>query len=135
MPDPVSDPRPVTHYAGALVFDIVSDTPEQTIAHMPVTPDMHNPFGTVHAGALIWFADVTATTLALQGRPIAPGMSGFPLAINLGAQLLGNCREGVLVATARFVKKGRTLAVVRTAVTGPDGALLVDVTTSHLMSR
>lgn len=129
------DPRPVTHYEGALVFDIVHDSPEETVAHMPVTPAMHNPFGTVHAGALIWFADVTATTLALQGKPVAPGMSGFPLAINLAAQLLGNCREGVLVATARFVKRGRTLAVVRTAVTGPDGTLLIEVTTSHLMSR
>jgi uncharacterized protein (TIGR00369 family) len=129
------DARPVTHYEGALVFDIVSDTPEETVAHMPVTPTMHNPFGTVHAGALIWFADVTATTLALQGRPVAAGMTGFPLAINLSAQLLGNCREGVLVATARFVKRGRTLSVVRTAVTGPDGTLLVEVSTSHLMSR
>lgn len=129
------EPRPVTHYEGALVFDIVHDSPEETVAHMPVTPAMHNPFGTVHAGALIWFADVTATTLALQGKPVAPGMSGFPLAINLAAQLLGNCREGVLVATARFVKRGRTLAVVRTAVTGPDGTLLIEVTTSHLMSR
>jgi 1,4-dihydroxy-2-naphthoyl-CoA hydrolase len=129
------EPRPVTHYEGALVFDIVHDTAEETVAHMPVTPAMHNPFGTVHAGALIWFADVTATTLALQGKPVAPGMSGFPLAINLAAQLLGNCREGVLVATARFVKRGRTLSVVRTAVTSPDGTLLIEVTTSHLMSR
>ena len=129
------EPRPVMHYEGGLVFDIVSDTPEETVAHMPVTPTMHNPFGTVHAGALIWFADVTATTLALQGRPVAPGMSGFPLAINLAAQLLGNCREGVLVAKARFVKRGRTLAVVRTSVHGPDESLLIEVTTSHLMSR
>ena len=125
----------MTHYEGALAFTIVSATAAEVTAEMPITATMLNPFGTVHAGALIWFADVTATTLALEGRPLTPGMSGFPLAINLGANLVGNQREGTLRAVARYVKRGRGVSVVRTAVLGTDERLLVDVTTSHVPSR
>lgn len=51
---------------------------------------------------MIWFADVVATTLPLQGTVPTPGTSGFPLAINLSANLLSNCRDGELRATACF---------------------------------
>jgi 1,4-dihydroxy-2-naphthoyl-CoA hydrolase len=33
------------------------------------------------------------------------------------------------------VKKGKTVSVVRTTVTGDDGKLIADVTTSHVLSR
>jgi hypothetical protein len=77
----------MTRYEGSIAFDIVSRDAESARAVMPVTPGVLNPFGTVHAGAMLWFADVTATTLALEGRELAPGMSGFPLAVNLNAHL------------------------------------------------
>jgi 1,4-dihydroxy-2-naphthoyl-CoA hydrolase len=102
---------------------------------MPIAPGMLNPFGTVHAGALIWFADVAATTLALDGRELSAGMSGFPLAINLNANLVGNQREGTLTATAEYVKRGRSVSVVHTKVTGTEGKLLVDVVTNHVASK
>jgi hypothetical protein len=35
---------------------------------------------------------------------------------------------------ASFVKKGRTLSVVRTEVRGANNRLLADVTTSHVLS-
>ena len=123
------------HYEGRIEFHIVARDDGAVTAVMPVTPGILNPFGTVHAGAMLWFADVTATTLALEGHALAPGMSGFPLAVSLGAHLVGNQRDGELTAEARYVKRGRTLSVVRTVVSGADGHLLADVTTSHVMSR
>jgi uncharacterized protein (TIGR00369 family) len=125
----------MNRYEGSIAFDIVARDAESATAVMPVTPGMLNPFGTVHAGAMLWFADVTATTLALEGRELTPGMSGFPLAVSLNAHLLGNQQDGTLEAVARYVRRGRTLAVVRTVVSGADGRLLADVTTSHVMSR
>jgi 1,4-dihydroxy-2-naphthoyl-CoA hydrolase len=128
----VSNAAKATHYAGVIAFDIVEQQPERVVAKMPVTDGIRNPFGTVHAGAILWFADVTATVLALTASEVKPDGSGFPLALNLNAQLLGNVRDGELTATATFVRRGRRISVVRTAVTDAAGRLLVDVTTNHM---
>ena len=99
---------------------------------MPVQPGILNPYGVVHAGALIWFADVCATALALGGAEASRGGGGFPLAIDLHAAFLGNQTDGVLEARATFVKRGRRVSVVRTTVSGAGGRLLADVTTTHV---
>ena len=122
-------------YQGEIAFTITERQEDHVLAEMPVRPGIRNPFGTVHAGAMLWFADVAATHLVLGGTEVTAGMQGFPLAINLNANLTGNQKEGTLWARAEFVKRGGTVSVVRTQVTGDDGRLLVDVTTSHVASR
>jgi 1,4-dihydroxy-2-naphthoyl-CoA hydrolase len=123
------------HYTGGLAFDIVECAEQVCVSHMAVTEHMLNPFGTVHAGALLWLADVTATALALGCEAPVEGGAGFPLAINLHASLLGNVRAGEVRAEARFVRKGKRVSVVRTQVTGAEGQLLVEVTTTHVPAR
>ena len=119
-------------YQGEIAFSIVEASADRVVARMPVTPGILNPFGTVHAGAMIWLADVTATRLAIGGASIGPEGRGFPLAIDLHAALVGNQRNGELTAEALFVRKGRRVTVVRTRVTGADGKLLLDLTTTHV---
>ncbi|MCR9138147.1 MAG: PaaI family thioesterase [Alphaproteobacteria bacterium] len=121
-------------FEGSIAFEARYVSEDQATGTMPVQDGILNPFGTVHAGAMIWFADVVATTLALQGTRPASGMSGFPLAINLSANLLSNCRDGALHATASFVKKGRRVSTVRTIVTSDEGKQLLDLTTTHIAS-
>ncbi|WP_407494064.1 PaaI family thioesterase [Pseudooceanicola sp. MF1-13] len=121
--------------AGHLRFEVELISNEEARGTMPVQSGILNPFGTVHAGALIWFGDVTATRLALQGVQVATGGSGFPLAINVTAQLLSNVTSGTLTARSRFVKRGRTIQVVRTEVTSDQGKVLLDLTTSHITSK
>ena len=99
---------------------------------MPVGKGALNPFGTVQAGAMLWFADVTATVLAIGTSELGEKGQGFPLAINLNANLLSNQRGGEIFAEARFVRKGKRVTVVRTRVTGDDGRLLAEVTTTHV---
>ena len=70
---------------GRIEFTIVEQSPERVVAEMPVQPGILNPFGVIHAGAIIWFADVTATYLALGSTRASEGMTGFPLAISLSA--------------------------------------------------
>ncbi len=121
-------------YAGNLAFTIQSDGDGVT-GVMKIVPGMLNPFGTVHAGALIWFADVAATRLVFGERDVKQGAAGFPLAINLNAQLMGNRTEGTLTARARFVKRGRTVSTVRTRIAGDDGKVLVELTSTHVAAR
>ncbi len=123
------------HYSGTIEFSIVAHSPDEVAAEMPITAGILNPYGTVHAGATLWFADVTATTLVLEGKDASKGMKGFPLAINLSANLAGNQSDGVFLATARYVKRGKTVSIVRTTVSGKDGRLIADVTTSHVASN
>jgi uncharacterized protein (TIGR00369 family) len=128
----MQEPPPVTRVRGELEFFIEERKEDRVISRMPVTPGMLNPFGTVHAGAILWLADVTATVLARGAFETGPDGKGFPLAIDLHATLLGNKRSGEIYAEARFVRRGRRVSVVRTRVTGEDGSLLVEMTTTHI---
>ncbi len=120
---------------GTIDFTIVEQSIERVVAEMPVTDGIRNPFGVAHAGAMLWFADVTATVLVKGPGEATEGMKGFPLAISLNANFLGNQRDGAFKAVAVFVKKGKTVSVVRTTITGADDKLVADVTTSHVLSR
>ena len=120
---------------GNIEFTIIDQTSEQVISEMSVQPGILNPFGVVHAGAILWFADVTATVLAMGTLQFGEGMSGFPLAINLNANLTGNQKTGKLRAVSSFVKKGKTVSLVRTTVSGENDKLIADVSTSHMASR
>lgn len=118
--------------AGEITFRIIEQHEDRVVGEMPVQSGILNPFGTAHAGAILWFADVCATSLAFGNRDMTEGIAGFPLAISLNANLLSNQKDGKFRATAKFVKKGRRLTVVRTTVTGVDGKLIAEVTTSHV---
>ncbi|MFT4792662.1 MAG: hypothetical protein ACJAVR_000101 [Paracoccaceae bacterium] len=119
-------------YEGSIAFTI-DDT--RATGTMPIGPGFLNPFGTVHAGALTWFADVVATSLALNGVDPTKGMESFPVAVTLNAQLLANRTEGVLTATSIWVKKGRRISTVRTEVADAGGKVLMELTSTHVSAR
>ena len=120
---------------GRIEFQVVEQTSERVISEMPIQPGIKNPYGAVHAGAMLWLADVTATVLAMGSTEFSEGMSGFPLAITLNANFASNQREGKLKAVASFVKKGRTVSIVRTTVFGENDKLIADVTTTHIKAE
>jgi 1,4-dihydroxy-2-naphthoyl-CoA hydrolase len=125
----------IVHVKGSLEFTVTERDADRIVSEMPITPGITNPFGVVHAGAILWFADVTATVLVMGDAAPTADMKGFPLAISLNANFVGNQREGSLKAVASFVKKGRTVSVVRTVVSGAEGRLIAEVTTSHVLSQ
>ena len=118
--------------AGNLEFFIEERREDCVVSRMPVGPGALNPFGTVQAGAMLWVADVTATILAIGSAELGEKGQGFPLAININANLLDNQRGGEILAEARIVRKGKRVTVVRTRVTGDEGRLLAEVTTTHV---
>lgn len=118
--------------SGEIEFFIEERSEDCVVSKMPVDTGILNPFGTVQAGAMLWLADVTATVLAIGKSQLGEKGQGFPLAINLNANLLSNQRGGDIRAEARFVRKGKRVTVVRTRVTGEGGTLLAEVTTTHV---
>jgi 1,4-dihydroxy-2-naphthoyl-CoA hydrolase len=119
---------------GHIKFTVIERSSDEVISEMPIQPGILNPFGTVNAGATLWLADVNASVLVLEGVNPEQGMKGFPLAININAQLLGNNTAGAFVAKSNYLKKGRTVSVVKTTVTDTSGKLIAEVTTSHVQS-
>jgi uncharacterized protein (TIGR00369 family) len=122
-------------FTGTIAFTITEQTPERVRGVMPVQPGVLNPFGVVHAGAILWFADVCATVLVSGRTDTARGGPGFPLGVSLHANLVGNQKDGQLHATSVMVKRGRLLSIVRTTVTGDGDRLVADVTTSHVPAQ
>ena len=120
---------------GAIEFFIEARSEDCVVSRMPITRGALNPFGTIHAGAMLWLADVTATVLAIGDTQLGEKGQGFPLAINLNANLLGNQRGGEVRAEARFVRKGKRVTVVRTRVIGDNDRLLAEVTTNHVPAK
>jgi 1,4-dihydroxy-2-naphthoyl-CoA hydrolase len=121
-------------FEGSIEFSVTERTKDRVVSEMPVTAGVRNPFGVVHAGAMLWLADVTATILVMGPEQASEGMKGFPLAISLNANFLGNQKEGSFRAVSTYVKRGRTVSVVRTAVFGAGDRVVADVTTSHVLS-
>jgi 1,4-dihydroxy-2-naphthoyl-CoA hydrolase len=119
---------------GSIEFTVTERNPDKVTSVMPIQPGIRNPFGVVHAGAMLWFADVTATILVLGGAEPSEDMKGFPLAVSLNANFLSNQKEGSFRAVASFVKKGTTVSVVRTVIYGEAERVIADVTTSHVRS-
>ncbi len=120
---------------GEIEFYIEERSEDCVVSRMPISKGALNPFGTIHAGAMLWLADVTATVLAIGNTQLGEEGQGFPLAINLNATLLGNQRGGEIRAEARYVRKGRRVTVVRTLVTGDNDRLLAEVTTNHVPAK
>ena len=118
--------------SGELEFFIEERNEDCVVSRMPVIPGACNPFGTVQAGAMIWMADVTATVLAIGSAELGQKGQGFPLAINVNANLLSNQREGDIFAEARFVRRGKRVTVIRTRIIGNNDRLLAEVTTTHV---
>ena len=124
-----------TKRTGSLEFFIEDRNEDYIISRMPVSKGMLNPFGTVQAGAMIWLADVTATVLAIGGQKIRPDGKGFPLAVDLHTTLLGNQKDGDIKAEAQFVRKGKRVIVIRTRITGNEGRLLAELTSTHVPAQ
>lgn len=122
-------------YNGNIRFTLISKTCEEVATQMPIEKGILNPFGIVNAGAIIWFADVTASMLLLENTEPQEGMKGFPLAININANLVGNAKSGHFLATSNYIKKGRTVSVVHTVVTDEKHNVIADVTTNHVRSQ
>ena len=122
-------------YEGKIEFTVLEQSPEQVISELPIHSGIRNPYGIVHAGAILWFADVTASILALGSTKPTEGMLGFPLAVTLNANFTGNQKDGTLKAIASYLKKGKTITIIRTTVTGEDEMLIADITTNHVMAK
>ncbi len=84
-------------------------------------PHLANRVGHVQGGILTGMAAET-------GRCAVPN---HPVLSNLSAWFTGPGAGGVLLARSTVVHAGRSLAVVRTEITGAGGARVLEATSAH----
>ena len=122
-------------FEGSIRFSILEQSKDRVVGEMPIQAGIKNPYGVVHVGAMLWLADVCATVLVLGSPHATEGQKGFPLGINLNGNFTGNQSEGTLKAVSSFVKKGKTVSIVRTTILGEGDKLIADVTTNHVLAK
>lgn len=105
---------------------------DESSSRLVTEPHHLNPTGAIHGGALIALADNVATRMAGQAQAGGPNEGKFMSGIDLHATFLSNQRGGTVTATARVVRAGRRVTVIRTQVTGDEGKLLLELTTTHI---
>jgi 1,4-dihydroxy-2-naphthoyl-CoA hydrolase len=92
-------------------------TPEHVVVEMDVGPRVHQPFGIMHGGA----SAVLAESAASIGAHVSLPAGRQALGIELNVSHLKAVRSGVLRATARPVRKGRTVHVWAIDIADPNG--------------
>lgn len=119
-------------FAQFLGFEPDEITAELSKSRLVTQPHHLNPTGAIHGGALIALADNVATRMANNAQAGGPNEGKFMSGIDLHATFLSNQLGGTVTATARVVRAGRRVTVIRTQVAGDNDKLLLELTTTHI---
>jgi uncharacterized protein (TIGR00369 family) len=103
---------------------------EMTMA-MPASPWLCNSFGVVYGGAIAFLADAAIILAAGTTVPAATAFNTIDLKLYFLRPTLP--ADGELIARAKLVHRGSTIAVANCDITGPDGALVAKATGSVLI--
>lgn len=80
------------------------------VATMPVTPKVHQPYGILHGGASIALAETVGSVLSATSIDTTKYKS---VGMQMTANHLRPKRDGLITARAEFVKKGKTVHLVK----------------------
>ncbi len=103
---------------------------EMTIA-MPASPWLSTALGVIYGGALALLADATITTATATTLPSGTAFSPLDLKVNFLRPVVPH--PGELVARARVVHRGRTIAVVTCEIINAEGKTVAMATASVLI--
>lgn len=91
------------------------------VATMPVTPKVHQPYGILHGGASIALAETVGSVLSATSIDTTKFKS---VGMQMTANHLRPKREGLITARAEFVKKGKTVHVVKIEIKDEEGEVI-----------
>lgn len=104
----------------ALGIEVVKATAEEVVVQVPVGPRVHQPYGILHGGVSALIAESAASI----GGAINVGPGQIVVGTELNCSHLRSLREGVLTATARPIRTGRTVHVWGIDLTDEQGRLI-----------
>ena len=104
----------------ALGIEVVKATPEEVVVQVMVGPKVHQPYGILHGGVSALIAESAASI----GGAITVGPDRIVVGTELNCSHLRSMREGLLTATARPIRTGRTVHVWGIDLTDEDGRMV-----------
>ena len=93
--------------ASLLDIELTEHGPERVVATMPVTPNHHQPFGTLHGGVSVVLAETVASVGAYLAAPADRGAAG----LEVNANHVRPVRDGRLAAVGTPLHTGRSTHV------------------------
>jgi len=117
---------PFSATIGARVVAVASD---EVVVEADWAEERCTNGGALHGGYLMSLADCAGAVLATLHLPEGAGTS----TTDSNTHFLRAARSGPVRATSRLVKAGRSLIVVRTEVTGPEGKPVTVTTQSQIV--
>lgn len=107
----------------------------RAVSELPFKPELSQLTGLFHAGAIIAFADETATAASMwETNPTGefkPEL--FPLTLQISANLVRNTNRGLLRAEAEIIHRGRTTLIVEVKVRDELGKLIASLVATQLV--
>ena len=106
----------------------------RAVSELEFKPELTQLTGLFHAGAIIAFADETATAASMWETNTTGEFKPelFPLTLQLSVNLIRNTDRGVLRAEAEIIHRGRTTLVVEVKVRDEQGKLIASLSVTQL---
>lgn len=111
-------------FAATLGMELVSATPEEVVGRLAWREELTTTGGAMHGGALMSLADNLGGVCAFLNLPAGAGTA----TISSSTNFMRGVREGIVIATTRPLRVGRTVIVVQTDVRDDAGRLAVQTT-------
>jgi 1,4-dihydroxy-2-naphthoyl-CoA hydrolase len=111
-------------FAATLGMELVSAMPEEVVGRLAWREELTTTGGAMHGGALMSLADNLGGVCAFLNLPAGAGTA----TISSSTNFMRGVREGIVIATARPLRVGRTVIVVQTDVRDDAGRLAVQTT-------
>jgi 1,4-dihydroxy-2-naphthoyl-CoA hydrolase len=111
-------------FAATLGMELVSATSEEVVGRLAWREELTTTGGAMHGGALMSLADNLGGVCAFLNLPAGAGTA----TISSSTNFMRGVREGIVIATARPLRVGRTVIVVQTDVRDDAGRLAVQTT-------
>ncbi|KFF02362.1 PaaI family thioesterase [Chryseobacterium luteum] len=106
---------------------------ETLTATMPVQPKVHQPFGILHGGASCVLAETLGSSLS---NIFIDGNKYYGVGTNINSNHLKSKKDGIVTATARFIRKGKTMHVSEIEIRDEKGILINHTTmTNNIILR
>jgi 1,4-dihydroxy-2-naphthoyl-CoA hydrolase len=114
----------IVPFAVTLGMELVSATPEEVVGRLAWREELCTTGGALHGGAVMSLADNLGGVCAYLNLPAGAGTA----TISSSTNFMRGVREGVITATARPLRVGRTVIVVQTELRDDAGRLAAQTT-------